>query len=58
MSETYDIPVGLGAGKVWAFKGGTTLNLFVAPQYTVAHDGVVPHWQVFARLSMQFPLGH
>lgn len=52
---TYYIPVGAGAGKVW--KGGDiTFNLFVEPQWTVAHDGDVPKFQVFGGLNLQFPL--
>jgi hypothetical protein len=48
----YYIPVGLGAGKVW--KSGTTLmNLFVEPQWTVAHEGNgFPKFQVFAGLNL------
>ncbi|WP_237170048.1 hypothetical protein [Pandoraea faecigallinarum] len=49
----YYIPVGFGAGKAW--KSGTTiLNLFVEPQYSVAHSGSVPKWQIFAGLNMTF----
>lgn len=54
----YYIPLGLGAGKVWKFEGGTTLNLFAEPQVTVAHDGVAPKFQLFSGLNMQFPIGH
>ncbi|MDR5821247.1 hypothetical protein [Caballeronia sp. LZ043] len=50
---SYYIPVGLGGGKAW--KGGTTIyNLFVEPQYSVAHSGNVPKWQIFAGLNMTF----
>jgi hypothetical protein len=35
--------------------GGTTLNLFVEPQYTVAHHGVAPQWQIFTGFNLQFP---
>lgn len=52
----YNIPVGLGVGKVWKLAGGTTLNLFAEPQYTVAHEGVAPQWQIFTGLNLQFPL--
>ena len=49
----YYIPVGLGAGKAW--KGGSTIyNMFVEPQYSVAHSGNVPKWQIFAGLNMTF----
>jgi hypothetical protein len=52
----YVIPLGLGAGKVWKLEGGTTLNLFVEPQWTVAHDGIAPQFQVLFGLFMQFPI--
>jgi hypothetical protein len=48
--------LGLGAGKIWKTEIGTTLNLFVEPQGTVAHEGVSPKLQVFMGLNMQFPL--
>jgi hypothetical protein len=50
------IPVGLGAGKIWKTENGTTFNLFVEPQGTVAHEGVSPKLQVFMGFNMQFPL--
>ena len=52
----YYIPVGLGVGKVWKTADEATLNLFVEPQGTVAHEGVGPNLQVFMGLNMQFPL--
>jgi hypothetical protein len=52
----YVIPLGFGAGKVWRLEGGTTVNLFVAPQWTVAYNGVVPQFQLLVGLYMQFPL--
>lgn len=53
--DTYFIPVGAGLGKVW--KGGSlTYNVFAEPQWTVAHDGDVPKFQVFFGLNLQFPL--
>lgn len=52
----FAIPIGLGGGKIWK-SGGTTMNLFVEPQWTVAHDGDgQPKFQVFMGLNMQFPL--
>lgn len=55
--HTYYLPVGAGFGKVWK-AGATTLNLFVEPQWTVAHDeDGVPKFQVFFGLNLQFPLG-
>ncbi len=55
-SGDYYIPIGLGLGKIWKLEGGTTINLFAEPQYTVAHDGIAPRWQVFMGLNLQFPL--
>ncbi|WP_310632277.1 hypothetical protein [Paraburkholderia sp.] len=50
----YYIPVGLGGGKAWK-AGGTIYNVFVEPQYSVAHSGAgVPKWQIFAGLNMTF----
>ncbi|HEX2279374.1 MAG TPA: hypothetical protein VHN13_19955 [Candidatus Tectomicrobia bacterium] len=54
----YYLPLGFGVGKVWKLSGGTTLNLFVEPQWTAVHAGVAPKWQIFSGLNMQFPLGH
>lgn len=53
----YYIPIGVGAGKIWK-DGKTTLNLFAEPQWTVAHsgNGVVPNFQLFFGLNLQFPL--
>jgi hypothetical protein len=54
----YVIPIGTGAGKVWLLHGGKTVNVFVEPQWTVAHDGSgQPKFQVFAGLNLQFPIG-
>lgn len=56
---THYIPIGVGTGKVWQDRAGTTYNFFVEPQFTVAREGVaVPHFQVFFGLNMQFPLKH
>lgn len=50
----YYIPIGLGGGKVWK-TGGTILNLFAEPQFTVAHEGDgAPKFQVFFGLNMTF----
>lgn len=50
---SYYIPVGLGAGKAW--RSGTTIfNAFIEPQYSVAHSGNVPQWQIFGGLNMTF----
>ncbi len=47
-----------GAGKVWTFGHGNTVNAFAEPQYSVIHSGVgVPIWQVFAGINLQFAIG-
>ncbi len=51
----YAIPFGLGAGRVWEMPDETTVNVFVEPQYTVAHEGEVPQWQVVAGFNVQLP---
>lgn len=52
------IPVGFGLGRVFDLGGGTTMNAFVEPQYTVWHDGLgAPHWQVFTGVNFQFSVG-
>lgn len=53
----YNIPLGAGVGKVWKLQGGTTINLFAEPQWTVAHVGdYTPNFQTFVGLNFQFPL--
>jgi hypothetical protein len=53
----YSIPIGAGAGKVWLLHGGTSVNVFAEPQWTVAHDGVgQPQFQVFGGVNLQFPI--
>ncbi|MGK7923690.1 MAG: hypothetical protein AB4290_00300, partial [Spirulina sp.] len=53
-SGNYNIPLGLGLGKVIQ-SGKTTYNFFVEPQYTVAHQGNnQPQWQIYFALNMQF----
>lgn len=52
----YYLPIGAGAGKVWK-PSAATWNVFVEPQWTVAHDGDgVPQFQIYAGLNLQFPL--
>ena len=54
--DTYYIPIGFGAGKIWK-AGGTTYNIFAEPQWTVAHHGEgVPKLQFYFGLNLQFPL--
>lgn len=56
-SNDYSIPIGLGIGKIWKV-GRETYNLFIEPQWTVAHDGVgQPKFQTFMGLNIQFPIG-
>lgn len=53
-NDNYNIPVGLGIGKVFK-KGKTVYNAFIEPQYTVAEKGPgQPQWQVFFGFNMQF----
>jgi len=52
----YVVPIGLGGGKVWNLGRGTTLNAFVEPQYSVAHEGAQPKFQVFLGLNLQFAM--
>lgn len=55
--HAYSIPVGLGLGKVIKLQSGTTVNIFIEPQWTIAHDGTgVPQFQLFLGLNLQFPL--
>jgi len=53
---SYFIPVGTGFGKVWKLKGGTTINLFTEPQWTLWHDDIAPKFQLFSGINLQFPL--
>ncbi len=56
-TDDYVIPLGLGLGKVWSLAGGTTVNAFVEPQWTAAHEGVgQPKFQVFMGVNFQFSL--
>jgi len=53
-NEDYNIPLGIGAGQVMK-KGKTVYNLFVEPQFSVAHRGTGQAlWQVFVGFNMQF----
>lgn len=56
-NDSYYIPIGLGAGKVFQC-GDVTINAFVEPQYTVFHDEdtVAPQWQIFAGVNFQFSM--
>lgn len=57
-NHTTTVPVGFGAGKVWSFANGNTINAFIEPQYSVIHSGAgVPVWQIFAGINFQFALG-
>lgn len=50
----YYIPVGLGAGKAWRV-GKNIFNVFVEPQWTVAHKGEgLPQFTVFAGVNITF----
>ncbi|QDL93624.1 hypothetical protein FDP22_07510 [Paroceanicella profunda] len=53
-TDAYAIPIGLGAGKVIRLENAV-MNVFVEPQYTVAHKGVgQPEWGVFGGVNFQF----
>ena len=50
----YNIPFGLGVGKVLT-HGKAVFNLFLEPQFTIAHKGVgQPAIQIFAAINVQF----
>ena len=51
-----EIPIGFGAGKVWALPGGTVMNCFVEPQYSVYRIGTgAPIWQILSGVTFQLP---
>ncbi len=52
-NDNFYIPVGFGVGKVWR-EGGTILNAFVEPQWTLLHDDTAPQFQVFFGLNLTF----
>ena len=57
-NDRYVIPLGIGLGKVWARPTGRTVNAFLEPQFSVAHDGAgQPQFQLFAGVNLQFPIG-
>jgi hypothetical protein len=50
------IPIGFGAGKVWKLPGGSVMNLYAEPQYSVYRTGTgAPDWQILSGLSLQLP---
>lgn len=50
------IPVGFGAGKVRRLRGGTVINLYLEPQYSVYQNGTgSPKWQLLSAITFQFP---
>ncbi len=53
-TDNYNIPIGLRLGKVKQF-GNTTANIFVEPQWSVAHRGAgQPDFQIYAAVNLQF----
>lgn len=53
----YNIPFGLGVGKVLK-HGKAVFNLFLEPQFTIAHKGVgQPAIQIFTAVNVQFITG-
>jgi hypothetical protein len=54
--DVYAIPVGAGLGRVVVLADKTTINAFIEPQWTVAHDGAgQPKFQVYAGITVQLP---
>ena len=52
-NDGYYIPVGFGIGKV-VKSGRSVFNMFVEPQFTIAHDGAgYPSFQIFAGINVQ-----
>ncbi|MFC4278146.1 hypothetical protein [Achromobacter aloeverae] len=50
----YYIPVGAGVGRAWRM-GGTIVNTYIEPQWTVAHDGAgLPKFVVLAGVNFTF----
>ncbi len=51
---TYNVPIGLGIGKV-VKAGGKVFNIFIEPQYSVfAHGAGQPQLQIFVGFNTQF----
>lgn len=51
----YNVPIGVGFGKVIKMAGGNLLNLFIEPQFTVLEDGPgQPEFQLFFGVNTQF----
>lgn len=51
----YNVPVGIGYGKIFKLESGAVLNVFVEPQMTVLSDGAgQPAFQVFFGINTQF----
>jgi len=54
----YSIPIGIGIGQVIP-KGKTVYNIFIEPQWSVAHKGAGwPEWQIFVGFNIQFMGGN
>lgn len=52
---TWNIPIGVGAGKVLR-AGDAVFNIFLEPQFTVVHYGPgQPAIQIFGGINIQFP---
>jgi hypothetical protein len=55
-SGNYNVPFGVGAGKVFKVDA-TVINAFVEPQYTLlAHGAGQPLFQIFTGLNLQWKL--
>lgn len=52
-NDDYNMPIGLRLGKV--FEGDNKIvNLFVEPQISMANSGVMPEWQLYSGVRLQF----
>ncbi len=55
-ANTYNLPVGIGAGKVFKL-GRVVMNFFIEPQYVILANGIgQPTFQIFSGVNGQFPL--
>jgi hypothetical protein len=51
-----EIPIGFGVCKLWTLPGGTVMNCFFEPQYSVYRAGTGARmWQILSGITFQFP---
>lgn len=54
-NDSYNMPLGLRIGRVFPAGNGTTANLFIEPQWSIANDGPgQPDFQIYAAINLQF----